>query len=158
MVRDVPDPSSEPNGSHGRFDFDAELAHLDAQLARLDGVSRFDGFDDGDEADEFDQFDQFDELDDRDLVDPDARPEHGEAVDFASKVASWSRSSMLGLVMTGWSLGIQEVLEPKAEHQIVIEVDDSGLPHSVPIELFLDPDDPSGSLCIVHRTPRPPVV
>jgi hypothetical protein len=75
-----------------------------------------------------------------------------------SRLVSWSRSSMLGLVMTGWGVGIQEVLQPRADRSIVIEVDDAGEPHDLPIELFLDPDDPSGSLCIVHREPHPPVV
>jgi len=75
-----------------------------------------------------------------------------------SRLVSWSRSSVLGLVMTGWGVGIQEVLQPRADRNIVIEVDDAGQPHDLPIELFLDPDDPSGSLCIVHRQSPPPVV
>ena len=75
-----------------------------------------------------------------------------------SRLVSWSRSSMLGLVMTGWGVGIQEVLQPRADRNIVIEVDDAGQPQDLPIELFLDPDDPSGSLCIVHRRSAPPVV
>ena len=74
-----------------------------------------------------------------------------------ARVASWSRSSMLGAVMTGWALGLQEVLFPK-EKQIVIEVDAEGEPHDLPIRLLLDPDSPDGSLCLVRRDPPPPVV
>ena len=75
-----------------------------------------------------------------------------------SRLSSWSRGSVLGLVMTGWANGLQEVLDPKDSHPIVIEVDAAGEPHDLPIELILDPDSPCGSLCIVHRNPPPPVV
>jgi len=75
-----------------------------------------------------------------------------------SRVASWSRSSLLGAVMTGYALGLREILDPPAEEQIVIEVDASGEPHDLPIALLLDPDSPEGSLCIVRRDPPPPVV
>lgn len=75
-----------------------------------------------------------------------------------SKVVSWSRSSLAGAVMTGWALGLKEVLETTQDEAIVIEVDAAGDPHDLPVKLFLDPDDPSGSLCIVRRDPPPPVV
>jgi hypothetical protein len=70
-----------------------------------------------------------------------------------ARVASWSRSSVLGAVMTGWAFGLREVLDPPADEQIVIEVDADGEPHDLPIRLLLDPDSPSGSLCIVRRDP-----
>ncbi|MEO6628357.1 MAG: hypothetical protein ABIP03_07265 [Aquihabitans sp.] len=75
-----------------------------------------------------------------------------------SRMVRWSRSSVLGAVVTGFALGIQEVMEPKQDTAIVIEVDAAGEPHDLPIRLFLDPDDPSGSLCVVRRDPPPPVV
>jgi hypothetical protein len=75
-----------------------------------------------------------------------------------SRLVSWGRSSVLGAVLTGSALGLAEVLDPPAEEQIVIEVDASGEPHDLPIRLVLDPDDPSGSLCVVRRDPPPPVV
>lgn len=75
-----------------------------------------------------------------------------------SRVVRWSRSSLMGAVVTGFALGLQEVLEPRREEAIVIEVDADGEPHDLPIRLLLDPDDPSGSLCIVRRDPPPPLV
>jgi hypothetical protein len=105
--------------------------------------------------------DDFDELYEPDVV---AALDHwepspqSEGRPLPSRLTSWSRSSMLGLVMTGWANGLQEVLDPKDAHPIVIEVDADGQPHDLPIELILDPDDPRGSLCIVHRTSPPPVV
>lgn len=75
-----------------------------------------------------------------------------------SRLVTWGRSSLLGAVITGSALGLQEVLEPKRDEQIVIEVDADGDPIGLPVRLFLDPDDPSGSLCIVRRDVPPPVV
>jgi len=75
-----------------------------------------------------------------------------------SRVVRWSRSSVLGAVVTGFAFGIQEVMEPKEDAAIVIEVDADGEPHDLPIQLFLDPDDPAGSICVVRRDPPPPVV
>lgn len=75
-----------------------------------------------------------------------------------SRVVGWSRRSAVGAVLTGMALGLQEVLEPKKDSAIVIEVDADGEPHDLPIRLLLDPDDPRGSLCIVRRDPPPPVV
>lgn len=75
-----------------------------------------------------------------------------------SRLSTWSRSTAMGMVLSGYALGLQEVLDPKSQRPIVIEVDAAGEPHDLPIELILDPDDPSGSLCIVRRDPPPPVV
>lgn len=75
-----------------------------------------------------------------------------------SRVVQWSRRSAMGAVLTGMALGLQEVLEPKKDSAIVIEVDADGEPHDLPIRLLLDPDDPSGSLCIVRRDPPPPIL
>ncbi len=75
-----------------------------------------------------------------------------------SRMVQWSRRSAMGAVLTGMALGLQEVLEPKKDSAIVIEVDADGEPHDLPIRLLLDPDDPSGSLCIVRRDPPPPVL
>lgn len=75
-----------------------------------------------------------------------------------SRLVTWGRSSLLGAVITGSALGLQEVLEPKRDEQIVIEVDADGEPHDLPVRLILDPDDPAGSLCFVRRDPPPPVI
>ena len=75
-----------------------------------------------------------------------------------SRLASWRRTSILGAVAAGWALGLREVFEPDRDEQIVIEVDADGEPHDLPIRLLLEPDDPSGSLCIVRRDPPPPIV
>ena len=72
-----------------------------------------------------------------------------------SKVSRWSRSTAIGMVLTGFALGLQEVLDPEEERQIVIEVDDEGTAPHLPIQLFLDPDSPSGSLCLVRRDSIP---
>ena len=99
------------------------------------------------------------------LVEPWRAVEEADAADAAehrlvgpARVASWSRSSVLGAVMTGWAFGLREVLDPPAGEQIVIEVDADGEPHDLPIRLLLDPDSPSGSLCIVRRDPPAPLV
>ncbi len=76
-----------------------------------------------------------------------------------SRVTQWSRRTALGAVMSGMALGLQEVFEPKEQAPIVVEVDDDGMPHHLPVELFLNPDDPRGSLALVHRSEmRPPEV
>ncbi len=85
-------------------------------------------------------------------------PEHLLDRPLPSRLVTWSRSSLLGAVITGSALGLREVLEVQREEQIVIEVDADGEPHDLPVRLFLDPDDPSGSLCFVRRDPPPPVV
>jgi len=82
----------------------------------------------------------------------------GEERPMPSRLVTWSRSSLLGAVITGSALGLREVLEPRRDDQIVIEVDADGEPHELPIRLMLDPDDPSGSLCIIRRDPPPPLV
>ncbi len=115
-----------------------------------DGVDPFE--DDGYELDELYDADTLDAIDGWEPTIEPAEPL------LPSRLVSWSRTSMLGLVMTGWGVGIQEVLQPRADRSIVVEVDDAGQPHDLPIELILDPDDPSGSLCIIHRDARPPVV
>ena len=76
-----------------------------------------------------------------------------------SRLSSWSRSTAMGLVLTGVALGIQEVLDPADQRPIVIEVDDRGEPAHLPVQLFLDPDSPAGSLCLVRRdhVPTPTV-
>ncbi|HYI63012.1 MAG TPA: hypothetical protein VEW93_14560 [Acidimicrobiales bacterium] len=76
-----------------------------------------------------------------------------------TRVSQWRRRSALGAVLTGLALGFQEVFDPEDERSIVIEVDDTGLPSDLPVQMFLDPDSPAGSLCIVHRTDvKPPMV
>lgn len=75
-------------------------------------------------------------------------------------VSQWRRRSALGAVLTGMALGFQEVFDPEEERSIVIEVDADGEPLDLPIQIFLDPDSPAGSLCIVHVSDnrKPPVV
>ncbi len=85
-------------------------------------------------------------------------PERPADPAMPSKVVSWSRRSTVGLLATGLALGLQEVFDPPREEQIVIEVDAGGEPHDLPIQLFLDPDDPSGSICILRADPPPPIV
>lgn len=75
-----------------------------------------------------------------------------------SRLSTWSRSTVMGMMLSGCALGLQEVLDPKSQRPIVVEVDAAGEPHDLPIQLILDPDDPRGSLCIVRRDPPSPVV
>lgn len=75
-----------------------------------------------------------------------------------TRVSQWRRTSALGAVLTGMALGLQEVFDPEEERTIVVEVDDEGLPADLPVQLLLDPDSPSGSLCIIHRSEVPPPV
>jgi len=84
-------------------------------------------------------------------------PEPSE-LPLPSRLSTWSRTTAMGMVLSGYALGLQEVLDPRSRRPIVVEVDADGQPHDLPIELILDPDDPSGSLCIVRRDPPPPVV
>ena len=72
--------------------------------------------------------------------------------DLPSRISRWGRSAALGMVLSGFALGLQEVLDPKDQHQIVVEIDDAGEAPHLPIELFLDPDSPAGSLCFVRRS------
>lgn len=88
---------------------------------------------------------------------PDEAPDEG-AVPLPSRLSTWSRSTVMGMVLSGCALGLQEVLDPKSQRPIVVEVDAAGEPHDLPIELILDPDDPSGSLCIIRRDPPAPIV
>ncbi|MCU1355566.1 MAG: hypothetical protein JWM89_984 [Acidimicrobiales bacterium] len=85
-------------------------------------------------------------------------PEYLRDRPLPSRLTTWSRKSILGAVVRGSVLGLQEVLEPKRDDPIVIEVDADGEPHDLPIRLMLDPDSPAGSLCIVRRDPPPPEV
>jgi hypothetical protein len=85
-------------------------------------------------------------------------PRDGGAVPLPSRLVRWSRASTMGVVAAGFAFGLKEVLDPPRDEQIVIEVDADGEPHDLPVRLFLDPDDPSGSLCIVRHDPPPPVV
>ena len=98
----------------------------------------------------------FDELyDPETLAALDARAPASELAEpLPSRVSRWSRSTAIGMVLTGFALGLQEVLDPEDERQIVVEVDEAGTTH-LPIQLFLDPDSPSGSLCLIRRDSIP---
>lgn len=80
-------------------------------------------------------------------------PERDGPAPLTSRMVTWGRSSVLGAVITGTALGLHEVLVERKEPQIVIEVDADGDPHDLPIALFLEPDDPAGSVCIVRSDP-----
>lgn len=77
-----------------------------------------------------------------------------------TKVSQWRRRSALGAVLTGMALGLQEVFDPEEERSIEVEVDADGEPLDLPVQMFLDPDSPAGSLCIVPASDnrKPPVV
>ena len=85
-------------------------------------------------------------------------PDAGEVLPLPSRMVAWSRRSVVGAALTGWTVAMREIYEPSNEPAIVIEVDANGDPHDLPVQLFLDPDDPSGSLCIIRRDPPPPIV
>ena len=70
---------------------------------------------------------------------------------FSTRLTRWSRSAAMGMVLSGVAMGLAEVLEPLDQEQIVVEVDGTGEPEHLPVRLFLDPDSPAGSLCIVRR-------
>ncbi len=107
---------------------------------------------------------EFDDLYDPDTLaaldawSPPDELENDGAAPLPSRLSNWSRSTVMGMVLSGCALGLQEVLDPKSQRPIVVEVDAAGEPHDLPIELILDPDDPSGSLCIIRRDPPAPVV
>lgn len=125
----------------------------------------------GNDLDEYDPLDDIDidaavsEVDFEERYDPDvlaaieAGPTRSSEVDQPGfRVSQWRRRSALGAVLTGMALGLQEVFDPEEERSIVIEVDEDGLPVDLPVQMFLDPDSPSGSLCIVARPDAPPPV
>ena len=85
-------------------------------------------------------------------------PEREGPAPLSSRMVTWGRSSVLGAVITGTALGLREVLVERREPQIMIEIDADGEPHDLPIALFLEPDDPAGSLCIVRSDPPPSAV
>lgn len=100
-----------------------------------------------------------DMYDDEELAAIEAGPSRRRPDEPVTRVSQWRRRSALGAVLTGLALGLQEVFDPEDERSIVIEVDDDGLPTDLPVRVFLDPDSPAGSLCIVRRTGvKPPVV
>jgi len=109
-----------------------------------------------------------DDLGFEDLYDPDtiAALDSWEAFEaevagpevLSSRLSRWGRTAAMGAVLSGFALGLQEIFDPKENHQIVVEVGDDGLAAHLPIELFLDPDSPAGSLCVVRRTMMPPLV
>ena len=72
-----------------------------------------------------------------------------------SRVSRWGRSAALGMVLSGVALGLQEVLDPRDQRPIVVEVDEAGTPEHLPVQLFLDPDSPAGSLCVIRREHPP---
>lgn len=123
----------------------------DDEREARDAASEPDGRDDG--ALTFEDLYQRDELAAIDAGPARVRPELPP-----DRISHWRRHSALGAVLTGLALGYQEVFDPEEERSIVIEVDDEGEPRDLPVELFLDPDSPSGSLCIVHRPDQPPPV
>lgn len=92
-------------------------------------------------------------------VEATSEPDEHVGAPLPSRITQWSRRTALGAVMSGMALGLQEVFEPREQAPIVVEVDDDGIPHDLPVELFLNPDDPRGSLALVHRShARPPQV
>lgn len=88
----------------------------------------------------------------------DDEPPAATAPPLTSRMVAWRRTSLVGAMCAGFALGLKEFFDSARDEQIVIEVDADGEPHDLPIRLVLDPDDPSGSLCIVRRDPPPPVV
>jgi len=107
---------------------------------------------------EEDEFDELAEVYDPEVIaalDSWAPEEPSEPSVLPSRVSQWGRSATLGLVLSGFALGLQEVLDPKDQRQIVVEVDASGESAHLPISLFLDPDSPAGSLCVIRRDAPP---
>lgn len=144
-------------GSHRDADAEVELSWEPA-FAPLDGEEAG-GIDDG--GDDLVAFEDRYDPDELAAIDAGPRREPPVARDQpVTKVAQWRRRSAVGAVLTGMALGLQEVFDPEEERSIEIEVDADGEPLDLPVQLYLDPDSPAGSLCIVHASDnrKPPVV
>ena len=116
------------------------------------------GADDVDAADEGSDFDLLYDPEVQAALDSWEPPEYLQNRPLPSRLTTWSRSTVMGAVMSGFAFGLREVLEPPRDEAIVIEVDADGEPHDLPVRLMLDPDSPAGSLCIIRRDPPPPIV
>ncbi len=63
----------------------------------------------------------------------------------------WRRRSATGAVLTGIALGLQEVFQPpRDEPAVVVTADDGADDPPRPVEVHLDPDDPSATIAVVR--------
>jgi hypothetical protein len=63
----------------------------------------------------------------------------------------WRRRTTTGAVLTGIALGLQEVFQPpRDEPAIVVTADDGADDPPRPVEVHLDPDDPSATIAVVR--------
>ena len=69
---------------------------------------------------------------------------------IASRIARWSRTSMVGASIAGMGLGLQKIFDPKDPVQIEIQVDDDLDDPLDPVEVKLDRDHPELSTATVR--------
>ena len=74
-----------------------------------------------------------------------------EPIQPAGQIERWRRRSVAGGVLTGFALGLQEVLYPKQKEELAVVVEAGEPPGDRAVEVDLDPDDPGASTVTVRR-------
>ncbi|MCC6226023.1 MAG: hypothetical protein IT195_06430 [Microthrixaceae bacterium] len=74
-----------------------------------------------------------------------------EPIEPSGQIERWRRGSVTGAVLTGFALGLQEVLYPRRNEEIAIVVEAGDPPGDRAVALDLDPDDPDASSVTIRR-------
>ncbi len=74
-----------------------------------------------------------------------------EPIEPSGQVERWRRRTVTGGVLTGFALGLQEVLYPKQKEELAVVVEAGEPPGDRAIDVDLDPDDPGSSTVTVWR-------